>query len=44
MSLLQFSGLATVYLLCLSFVLILTWKEFRRVRFNFHLFFSCFFY
>lgn len=43
MSLLQFSGLATVYLLCLSFVLILTWKEFRRVRFNFHLFFSLLF-
>lgn len=43
MSLMQFSGLLGVYLLSLGFVLTLTWREFRRVRFNFHLFFSLLF-
>ncbi|WP_130833146.1 ECA oligosaccharide polymerase [[Erwinia] mediterraneensis] len=43
MNLMQFSGLLTVYLLSLGFVLTLTWREFRRVRFNFHLFFSLLF-
>lgn len=43
MSILQFSELSIVYLCCLGFVLTLTWKEFRRERFNFHLFFSLLF-
>ena len=43
MSLMQFSGLLVVYLFSLGFVLTLTWREFRRVRFNFHLFFSLLF-
>lgn len=43
MSLLQFSGLSVVYLCCLTFVLVLAGKEFRRERFNFHLFFSLLF-
>lgn len=43
MSLIQFSGLLVVYLFSLGFVLTLTWREFRRVRFNFHLFFSLLF-
>ncbi|CAK9886435.1 MAG: putative ECA polymerase [Candidatus Erwinia impunctatus] len=34
-----FSGLLIVYLLGLCFVAILTWREFARVRFSFHLFF-----
>ena len=43
MSLMQFSGLLVVYLFSLGFVLTLTWREFRQVRFNFHLFFSLLF-
>lgn len=43
MSLIQFSGLLGVYLLSLAFILTLTWKEFKRVRFNFHLFFTLLF-
>jgi len=43
MSLLQFSGLLVVYLCSLGFILTLTWREFRRVRFNFHLFFTLLF-
>lgn len=40
MSLMQFSGLLVVYLFSLGFILTLTWREFKRVRFNFHLFFT----
>jgi len=43
MSLMQFSGLLVVYLCSLGFILTLTWREFRRVRFNFHLFFTLLF-
>lgn len=43
MSLMQFSGLLVVYLLSLVFILTLTWREFKRVRFNFHLFFTLLF-
>ncbi len=43
MTLLQFAGLLAVYLLCAGFVLTLTWREFRRVRFNFNVFFSLLF-
>lgn len=43
MTLPQFSGLLVVYLLSLGFVLTLTWREFRRVRFNFNIFFSLLF-
>ena len=32
MSLLQFSGLFVVWLLCTLFIATLTWFEFRRVR------------
>ncbi len=39
MSLLQFSGLFVVWLLCTLFIATLTWFEFRRVRFNFNVFF-----
>ena len=43
MSLLQFSGLFVVWLLCTLFIATLTWFEFRRVRFNFNIFlFFCF--
>ncbi|XPE67100.1 WzyE family oligosaccharide polymerase [Shigella flexneri] len=34
MSLLQFSGLFVVWLLCTLFIATLTWFEFRRVRFQ----------
>lgn len=40
MTLGQFGGLLVVYLLSLLFVLILTYREFRRIRFNFNVFFS----
>lgn len=40
MNLMQFSGLLVVYLFSLGFILTLTWREFKRVRFNFHLFFT----
>ncbi|ROR04626.1 ECA oligosaccharide polymerase [Erwinia sp. JUb26] len=43
MSLLEFSGLLVVWLLCAGFILTLTWREFRRVRFNFNVFFSLLF-
>lgn len=43
MNLTQFSGLLVVYLLSLGFILTLTWREFKRVRFNFHLFFTLLF-
>ncbi|QKJ89160.1 O-antigen assembly polymerase [Paramixta manurensis] len=43
MSLAQFGGLLVVYLLSLGFILTLTWREFRRVRFNFNVFFSLLF-
>lgn len=43
MSLMQFSGLLVVYLLSLGFILTLTWREFKRVRFNFHIFFTLLF-
>ncbi|MBP2169202.1 antigen polymerase [Erwinia toletana] len=43
MSLMQFSGLLLVYLFSVGFILTLTWREFRRVRFNFNVFFSLLF-
>ncbi len=43
MSLLQFSGLFVVWLLCTLFIATLTCFEFRRVRFNFNVFFSLLF-
>ncbi len=43
MSLLQFGGLLVVYLLAVGFILTLTWREFRRVRFSFNVFFSLLF-
>ncbi|MBP2195949.1 ECA oligosaccharide polymerase [Pantoea cypripedii] len=43
MTLMQFSGLLVVYLFSLGFILTLTWREFKRVRFNFHLFFTLLF-
>ncbi len=43
MTLMQFAGLALVYFFSLLFVAFLTYKEFRRVRFNFNVFFSLLF-
>ena len=43
MSLLQFSGLFIVWLLATLFITTTTWFEFRRVRFNFNIFFSLLF-
>ena len=43
MTLLEFAGLLVVYLCCGGFILTLTWREFRRVRFNFNVFFSLLF-
>jgi len=40
MTLAQFGGLSVVYALSLLFILTLTYREFRRVRFSFNLFFS----
>lgn len=40
MTLAQFGGLLVVYLLSLALALSLTYREFRRVRFNFNVFFS----
>lgn len=40
MTLTQLGGLALVYFISLSFILLLTYQEFRRVRFNFNVFFS----
>lgn len=39
MTLAQFGGLFVVYLVSLTFILTLTYQEFRRVRFNFNVFF-----
>ena len=43
MTLTQFAGLLVVYLLSLGLILTLTWREFRRVKFNFNVFFSLLF-
>ena len=43
MSVLQFSGLFIVWLIATLFIGTLTWFEFRRVRFNFNVFFSLLF-
>ncbi|PHM74842.1 ECA oligosaccharide polymerase [Xenorhabdus kozodoii] len=40
MTLTQFGGLFVVYVLSVAFILTLTYREFRRVRFNFNVFFS----
>lgn len=40
MSLLQFGGLFVVWLISVVFIGLLTYQEFRRVRFNFNVFFS----
>ncbi|MEQ1963811.1 ECA oligosaccharide polymerase [Xenorhabdus khoisanae] len=40
MTLAQFGGLFVVYVSSLVFILTLTYQEFRRVRFNFNVFFS----
>ncbi len=44
MSLLQFSGLFVVWLLCTLFIATLTGLSFRRVRFSFNVFFSLLFF
>lgn len=43
MTLMQFSGLLVVWLLSTLFIVTATWFEFRRVRFNFNVFFSLLF-
>lgn len=43
MSLSAFLGLLLVWLVSVGFILTLTWRDFRRVRFNFHLLFSLLF-
>ena len=43
MSLMQFTGLLVVWLFASLFIATLTWFEFRRVRFNFNVFFSLLF-
>lgn len=43
MSLLQFSGLFVLWLISSLAIITLTWFEFRRVRFNFNIFFSLLF-
>lgn len=40
MTLAELGGLALVYFISLSFILLLTYQEFRRARFNFNVFFS----
>ncbi|MBD2783172.1 ECA oligosaccharide polymerase [Xenorhabdus sp. DI] len=40
MTLTQFGGLFVVYVISVAFILTLTYQEFRRVRFNFNVFFS----
>lgn len=40
MTLAELGGLALVYFISLSFILLLTYQEFRRIRFNFNVFFS----
>ncbi len=44
MMLSQFAGLLVVWLVSLGLILTLTWREFRRVRFNFNVFFSLLFF
>lgn len=41
MTLAELGGLALVYFISLSFILLLTYQEFRRVRFNFNVFSQC---
>ncbi len=43
MSLLQSGGLAIIWLASVLFIGTVTWREFRRVRFNFNVFFSLLF-
>jgi hypothetical protein len=43
MSPLEFCGLFVIWLLATLFIGTLTWFEFRRVRFNFNVFFSLLF-
>lgn len=43
MNLLQFSGIFVIWLISVLFIGTLTWREFRRVRFNFNVFFSLLF-
>lgn len=43
MMLSQFTGLLVGWLLSVGLILTLTWREFRRVRFNFNVFFSVLF-
>ena len=43
MTLAQFGGLLVVYLISVTFILTVTYQEFRRVRFNFNVFFSLLF-
>lgn len=43
MSLLEFGGLFVIWLMSVLFIGTLTWREFRRVRFNFNVFFSLLF-
>lgn len=40
MTLAQFGGLFIVYLVSVLFILTLAYQEFRRVRFNFNVFFT----
>ncbi|WFQ78745.1 ECA oligosaccharide polymerase [Xenorhabdus sp. SF857] len=40
MTLTQFGGLFVVYVISVAFILTLTYQEFRRIRFNFNVFFS----
>lgn len=40
MSLLEFGGLFVVWFISVMFIGVLTYQEFRRVRFNFNVFFS----
>ncbi|MDF7679515.1 ECA oligosaccharide polymerase [Enterobacteriaceae bacterium ESL0689] len=43
MTLMQFCGLLVIWLLSTLFIVTTTWFEFRRVRFNFNIFFSLLF-
>ncbi|MCA4825655.1 MAG: WzyE family oligosaccharide polymerase, partial [Serratia rubidaea] len=43
MTLAQFGGLLVVYLISVTFILTVTYQEFRRIRFNFNVFFSLLF-
>lgn len=42
MTLAQFGGLLVVYLVSVLFIFTSTYQEFRRIRFNFNLFFPLF--